>query len=85
MSIPCPGCEGAGCDNCDDSGEIDITVCPLMIITSDVREVIKYVDLVKSLPPVAGGALDQAKVFIDAMDFIMNEEQMWKNKLGIFS
>jgi len=30
--------------------------------------------LEKGLPPVAGGMLDQAKVFLDAARFVWNEE-----------
>lgn len=37
----------------------------------------------KGLPPVAGGALDQAKCFIDAAMFIFNEKTYWDNKLGV--
>ena len=57
-----------------------------MIITPDVWEVIEYAGLYeKGLPPVAGGALDQAKCFLEAATFIFREENMWKKKLGIFS
>lgn len=37
----------------------------------------------KGLPPVAGGALDQAAAFVEACDFIWQEEMYWKKKLGI--
>ena len=80
----CPGCEGAGCDECKNTGGIDITECPLKIITRDVWEVIKLADLFeKGLPPVAGGTLEQAKIFVDAAGFIFSEKTYWKNKRGI--
>ncbi len=96
----CPACEGEGCppsdlsdkskqrghkvDECKD-GKIDITECPLNIITEDVWQIIRFAELYENgLPPIAGGALDQAKVFIDASQFVMNEKAYWKAKLEIF-
>ena len=38
----------------------------------------------KGLPPVAGGVLDQAKIFVEAATFIFREQNYWKNKLGVF-
>jgi hypothetical protein len=35
----------------------------------------------KGLPPIAGGVLDQAHNFIEAVNFIFSEEQIYKNKL----
>lgn len=82
----CPGCEGRGCKGCDEKGEIDITECPLETITNDVREIIALTELFqKGLPPISGGTLEQAKVFVEAARFIIGEEQRWKNKLGILS
>ena len=81
----CPGCEGDGCAECKD-GNIDITECPLNLITADVWQAIRFAELYeKGLPPVAGGAMDQAKVFVDAAQFIMNEKAYWKSKLGILN
>ena len=83
--MKCPGCDGNGCGECDKKGTFDLTCCPLEYITDDVWEVIRYAELYeKGLPPVAGGALDQAKCFIEAAQFIMRENQYWKNKLGVF-
>ena len=39
----------------------------------------------KGLPPVAGGILEQAKIFVDAARFIFREQRYWKNKLGIMN
>jgi hypothetical protein len=78
----CPVCEGEGCEECKE-GQIDITECPLELITEDVWQVIRFAELYeKGLPPIAGGALEQAKVFVDAAQFIMNEKAYWKAKLG---
>lgn len=80
----CPGCEGKGCDECRNTGGIDITDCPLNLITSDVWEIIALADLFeKGLPPVAGGALEQAKIFVETARFVFGEKAYWKNKLGI--
>ena len=37
----------------------------------------------KGLPPVAGGALDQAAAFVDAVRFVWAEQARWKARLGI--
>lgn len=80
----CPNCEGRGCSECKD-GEISITYCPLNLITGDVWQLIQFAELYeKGLPPIAGGALDQAKVFVDAAMFVMSEKAYWKKKLGVF-
>ena len=82
----CTGCEGAGCEECEERGSITIMGCPLDVITGDVWEIIALTELFeKGLPPVAGGVLDQAKCFIDAARFIFSEQKYWKNKLGVFN
>lgn len=80
----CPGCEGRGCDECSQTGEISITECPLRIITNDVWEIISLADLFeKGLPPITGGVLNQAKAFVEAARFVFSEKAYWKGKLGI--
>lgn len=82
----CVGCDGAGCEQCDGTGAMIINGCPLELITNDVWEIITLAELFeKGLPPVAGGTLEQAKIFVDAARFIFREKQYWKNKLGIIS
>jgi len=84
--MECIGCGGKGCSECNDSGTIKITCCPLELITNDVWEVIEYAELYeRGLPPIAGGALDQAQNFLVACRFIFREKSDWKNKLGILS
>lgn len=39
----------------------------------------------KGLPPVYGGVLDQAQIFLDAARFIWAEEARWRAELGITS
>ena len=83
IEMRCTGCGGEGCGDCDDKGILAITCCPLDYITDDVWEVIRFAELYeKGLPPVAGGALDQAGSFIEASVFVMRENDYWKNKLG---
>jgi len=83
--MKCIGCDGSGCDECEGTGAITITNCPLMLVTSDVWEIIALTELFeKGLPPVAGGTLDQAKIFVEAARFIMHEQTYWKKKLGVF-
>ena len=37
----------------------------------------------KGLPPVHGGVLDQAQIFLDAARFIWAEQARWRAELGI--
>jgi hypothetical protein len=81
----CENCNGLGCEECDGTGRIRITSCPLEVITPDVWEAIRFAELYeKGLPPVAGGALDQAANFIEAAMYIFSVQNYWKNKLGVF-
>jgi len=83
--MTCPACGGSakGCDECD-YGCIYFEQCPLEIITRDVWEVMQYAELYeKGLPPVHGGALDQAYVFTWACRVIWAEENKFKPK-GLF-
>ena len=83
--MTCVSCAGDGCDDCNKVGSINITCCPLDMITADVWEIIQMADFYqKGLPPVAGGVLDQAKNFNDAAMFVFKEKAYWKNKLGLF-
>ena len=83
--MKCVGCGGSGCEQCENTGAINITCCPLELITNDVCEVIALTELFeKGLPPVAGGTLDQAKIFVEAARFIFGEQNYWKKKLGFF-
>jgi len=83
--MECIKCGGSGCAECKGTGRLTITDCPLKLITSDVWEVIEYAKLYqKGLPPIHGGALDQAQNFIEVSRFIFREQAYWKNKLEIF-
>jgi len=84
--MQCINCQGKGCEECGGDGRVDITACPLDIITADVWEVIRMAGFFeKGLPPVAGGVLDQAENFVAAAEFIFAEQKYYKNKLGIFN
>jgi len=82
--MDCPNCNGLGCKDCDNVGTVDIAMCPLVYIDSDIQEVLEYAELYKKgLPPVQGGSLDQSKSFVLAANFIYKEQYYWKTKLGI--
>lgn len=87
VKIRCTGCNDSGdkeCRQCGGAGVLEITECPLNIITMDVWETLELADLwEKGLPPVAGGALDQTANFIEAARFIFAEKSYWKKELGI--
>jgi len=53
-------------------------------LTPDIIDLIELSDLYsKGLPPVAGGALDQTKSFIDAFRLLSHDQQIIKRTLGI--
>jgi len=81
----CPECDARGCPECGGRGDYEVGVPIEEYVTADVWQTIQYARLYeKGLPPVAGGALDQAAVFVDACLFIWNEQAYWRNKLGLF-
>jgi len=79
--MTCPACAGKqsqGCELCT-AGRIEIDQCPLEVITGDIWECMHYAALYeKGLPPIAGGALDQAWVFTKACEMIWAEEARYK-------
>ncbi|MHC4617208.1 MAG: hypothetical protein ACYTEQ_05585 [Planctomycetota bacterium] len=82
--MECVTCGGTGCRDCEQTGRLRLTQCPLAYVSRDIWQGIEYAELFeKGLPPVAGGVADQAKVFIDIARFIWQEQAYWKGKLGI--
>jgi hypothetical protein len=72
--MECPECNGAGCDECGNTGQFTIIGCPNKFCR-DVVKVTRLADLFeKGLPPIAGGALDQAAWFLDAVQILSNDE-----------
>ncbi len=81
--MSCPACNDTGCDECKQNGRIEIVGCPLEYVTDNVWEVIRFAELYKKgLPPVHGGALDQAYCFIRAAEFIFSEIAVCKREAG---
>jgi len=69
--IECPACGGSGCEECGETGRLDFYGCPWIEIPPIVWETIELAGLYKrGLPPIAGGALDQARAFVDAARFV---------------
>lgn len=81
--VECPLCAGCGCDECRD-GQIEVTQCPQLEITADVMQAVELAELMRhGLPPVAGGSLDQAAVFVEAARMIWAETAYWRAKLRL--
>jgi hypothetical protein len=77
IEIECPHCNGSGCSHCA-QGSVRIQGCPNRFCRPIV-DVIGLCDLYqKGLPPVSGGALDQAVWFVDAQRFLELDELMIK-------
>ena len=82
--MECIACKGNGCEQCNQTGKIVIDQCPMDLIDSEIWEFLGFADLYKKgLPPIAGGALDQAQNFLMACRFAFGEQAYWKAKLGI--
>ena len=84
ISMECMRCSGGGCSECGRTGNIEFINCPLEIVKAEVWDMLEYAKLYgRGLPPVHGGALDQAQNFLAACNFIFSEQAYWKAKLGI--
>ena len=84
VRIECPACAGRGCESCGDAGEISVTTCPLDYADRRTWTLLELTDLYeRGLPPVAGGALDQATTFIEAARFVRAEQTRHKAELGL--
>ena len=78
-SLGCPACGGAGCEMCNETGEIPLQGCPMDYVTGDIAMVMELADFYeKGLPPVAGGVLDQAANFVMACRYIWQLRAMYK-------
>lgn len=74
IDLECPLCNGSGCDECYGLGNFRVVGCPNDYCRS-IAKVARFADLFeKGLPPVAGGALDQAVWFLDAVQVLSNDE-----------
>ena len=61
-----------------------MTGCPLEYAGVDVLHALEIAELMKhGLPPLAGGSLDQTRVFLDAARFIWSERARMRAELGI--
>ena len=77
IDIECPACNGGGCDQCDE-GYYRVIGCPNGYC-GDMKRAIPLIDLFnKGMAPVAGGVLDQAAWFIDAVRVFEHEESLAK-------
>ena len=73
VEIACPNCDEAGCEECNNTGYYQITECP----KTTTRELVPFIrtsDLFESgIPPISGGSLEQADVFLSAHQYYRNE------------
>ena len=71
--IQCPGCEGAGCDECV-NGYFLVTECPSNYIGSELIGDIRIVSASEQHLPVAGGLLDQSAWWFQLRERLKSEE-----------
>ena len=82
LLLVCPSCDGDRCSDCNGRGRFEIPMCPLLYVTQDVWDVVRMAGLFeKGLPPVAGGVLDQAAIFVEAAGLVSRDTNYWKAKL----
>ena len=86
MALECPGCNGTGCEHCDD-GKITIATCPMLLVDRNTWSYVEFAEMYnrRGLAPLAGGALDQAASFLAVARFVSGEMSYWKAKLGAFN
>lgn len=78
--VDCPECDGAGngCTHCVD-GDRSLHTCPRASLPAQICDFLHYFDLLeKGLPPVAGGALNQAASFNQATRFFRQQQAFWQ-------
>jgi hypothetical protein len=75
VEVPCSGCDGPGCEQCDGRGHFLLTECPMALIDQELQEVFPIADLFKEgIPPTVGGSLDQPKWFLNFCNQLAFEE-----------
>lgn len=75
VSIACQSCNEAGCDDCGQTGYIELTSCPKRMVDRGTLQAIRMADLMKEgLPPVAGGVLDQSAWFVNFYEVFRSEQ-----------
>ena len=80
VEIDCPTCGGDGCEECK-NGKVIVDGCPLELVPRPVWALLDMAALYRrGLPPVAGGALDQAQAFLDAVQFAWAEMALWRRR-----
>lgn len=80
VRIECPCCDGKGCDECE-FGKVNVKGCPCQYI-APVADISGLADLFdKGVPPITGGALDQAFSFTQAIRFLRIEESRIRAEL----
>jgi hypothetical protein len=78
---PCFYCRGGqpGCPECKGTDEIPIHTCPRRLIRSEHRAAcLLAVEIEHGVLPTAGGLLDQAAQFVEALPLLLNELDHWR-------
>lgn len=68
-----------------DGSSVCVAECPNRFCGDNARRVVKYVTLAKhGNLPATGAILDQTQHFLNAMDFVLAQERLVKQKLKIW-
>jgi len=69
--VECAGCYGEGCGECQGTGRILVTTCPLDFAGDDVWDALEMTSYLEhGALPIPGGVLDQTHIFLEAARFI---------------
>lgn len=80
IEIACPECSRNGCNSCDGLGYFRLTSCPIAF-AGDALRVVRFAWLARNGAwPIAGGALDQCKSFVDATTQIWREIDLYEDQ-----
>ena len=74
--VECAECGGGGCAECGGAGRWMLEHCPLRLWDSGLDELFDLAALQsKGLPPIAGGALDQAHWWMECAARLVDEQR----------
>lgn len=67
-------CAGKGCSACEQTGEFQLTQCPLRFVDAETFQVVNLASIAKTGQwPINGGMLDQTQWCVDAFQFAISE------------
>jgi hypothetical protein len=77
----CVNCGGPGCDECNNSGTINITGCPVEVIPSATWDLIEILEMWENgTPPILAGSLGQMRAAVVAYRTFTQTKARYKSE-----